>query len=328
MTVPEPTPELNLPRPEFRAGRFQNPRRHQDRSWWEVLRWKLTTRPAPWPDRIPLTPGTVPPAPAAGVNATWVGHSTFLLRFAGLSVLTDPQWSECAGPFGRLGPRRAHAPGLRFEDLPPLDAILLSHDHYDHCDLPTLRRLARAHPAARLFAPLGFARLAARAGFAPARVHLSDWWQTHELLPGYRITATPARHWGNRLSGARNARLWCGWRLATPGCGVHFVGDTAYDADMFPAIRRHLGAPDLALNPIGAYAPRWFMHEQHCAPSEAVNIHLALGARRSIGMHWGTFPLTDEPRDEPSQHLATAVAEARLPPDAFTTLDPGATLLA
>ena len=212
------------------------------------------------------------------------------------------------------------------EELPALDAILLSHDHYDHCDLPTLRRLGRAHPDAKLNAPLGFARLASRAGFAPSRVHLADWWQTHEMRPGYRLTATPARHWGNRLSGARNARLWCGWYLAAPDCRVHFAGDTAYDSDMFPAIRRQLGAPDLALIPIGAYAPRWFMHEQHCDPAEAVNIHLALGARRSIGMHWGTFPLTDEPREEPSQRLAAAAAEARLPTDVFTTIAPGATV--
>jgi L-ascorbate metabolism protein UlaG (beta-lactamase superfamily) len=245
------------------------------------------------------------------------------LRTPGFTALTDPQWSDCAGPFGRIGPRRAHPPGLRLAELPALDAILLSHDHYDHCDLPTLRVLARAHPAARLFAPLGFGPLAARAGFGPGRVELFDWWQSTEVRPGHRLTATPARHWGNRISGPRNARLWCGWHLATPQATLQFVGDTAFDTEMFPAIRQQLGAPDLALIPIGAYAPRWFMHEQHCDPAEAVAIHLALGARRSIGMHWGTFPLTDEPHDEPPRLLASAVAQAQLPAEAFVTLSPG-----
>lgn len=264
---------------------------------------------------------------------TAVGHATFLIQTPTLALLTDPVWSDRVGPFGRFGPRRAQAPGVPFEALPPIDAILLSHDHYDHCDLPTLRRLARAHPRAVLITPLAFADLARRAGFAAPRHVELDWWQNTALAPAASsslpaprsllLSATPARHWSNRLSGKRNQRLWCGWHLDTPEGSLLFTGDTAYDPDMFPAIRRQLGAPDLALIPIGAYAPRWFMREQHCDPEEAVQIHLALGARRSLGMHWGVFPFTDEPRDEPPARLAAAVRAAGFPPDAFIPAETG-----
>jgi L-ascorbate metabolism protein UlaG (beta-lactamase superfamily) len=329
MTPVPPAPHADapaLPRPELHAGRFRNPGHHLDRNWFEVMRWKLTTRAAQWTAAAPLKPIPAPPAPIQGLAATLVGHSTFLLQTPLLTILTDPHWSPCAGPFGRVGPRRAQTPAVVFETLPRIDAILLSHDHYDHCDLPTLRRLARAHPRARLFAPLGFEKLAARAGFGPSRVVCSDWWDGHALAPGHIVTATPARHWGNRLSGARNARLWCGWHLATPDASVLFTGDTAYDATLFPAIRRHLGPPDLALIPIGAYAPRWFMCEQHCNPAEAVRIHLDLGATRSLGMHWGAFPLTDEPRDEPPALLAAAALAAGLPSQAFIAPPAGTTV--
>lgn len=316
----------DLPRPLLVRGRFQNPGHHLDRTWLEAMRWKLGPRPAPWP-RVPVRePRAAPVAPLAGLAATWIGHASFLVRTPLATLLLDPVWSERIGILGRLGPRRLAAPGVAWETLPPVDAILLSHDHYDHCDLPTLRRLAAAHPRARLFAPLGFADLAARAGFAGSRFSSLDWWQMAEPAPGLRITATPARHWGNRLSGARNQRLWCGWHVAASDAALHFAGDTALDEGMFASIRRRLGSPDLALLPIGAYAPRWFMREQHCDPAEAVRLHLALGARRSLGMHWGTFRLTNEPRDEPPALLAEAARAAGLAPDAFITVALGDTV--
>lgn len=313
----------DLPRPVRSGKGFRNPGHHKDNSLREVLRWKLAGGAAPWPRSVPLEPRPAPAAPAAGITVAWVGHATFLIRTATASFLTDPVWSTRVGPFGLFGPRRVQAPTITFDALPSIDAIFLSHDHYDHCDLPTLRRLAREHPRARLFAPLGHGDLARRAGFGPARHAELDWWDSTEPAPGHRLVATPARHWSNRLSSARNRRLWCGWQLAAPGGSLLFTGDTAYDETFFPAIRRQLGAPDLALIPIGAYAPRWFMRGQHCDPAEAVRIHLALGARRSLGMHWGAFPFTDEPRDEPPALLAAAVAAAGLDANAFLPADPG-----
>lgn len=324
---PTPAPEDGpvLPRPARHRGRFANPGRHDDRGWLDVLRWKLGSRAPAWSPAPPVTPRPAPPAPAAGIAATWVGHATFLVQTPSLTLLTDPHWSERAGLFGLVGPRRAQAPGIRFDSLPPLDAILLSHDHYDHWDTPTLRRLASAHPRARLYCPFGYESLAARAGFG-GRTRCHDWWEEHPLGAGVTLTATPARHWSNRLSGARNARLWCGWHLATPTGGVFFAGDTAWDEAMFPAIRQRLGAPRLALLPIGAYAPRWFLREQHCDPEEAVRIHRALGAERSVAMHWGTFSLTDEPREEPPRLLRDALAAAALPADEFVAIEPGETV--
>ncbi len=320
------SPYNDLPRPVRSRGGFRNPGRHEDRTWLDVLRWKLAASGARWPSRVPLAQADAPAAPANGLSVTWIGHASFLVRSPDRAWLIDPVWSGRVGPFGLLGPRRVQPPALDFLTLPRIDGVWLSHDHYDHCDLPTLRRIAREHPEARLLTPLGHKDIARRAGYGPSRHDALDWWEKTEIAPGFRLTATPARHWGNRLSGRRNQRLWCGWHLAAPDASLFFSGDTAFDSEMFTAVRRTLGAPDLALLPIGAYAPRWFMREQHCDPEEAVQIFKTLGARRALGMHWGTFPFTDEPREEPPARLAAATREAGLPPDAFTALGPGVML--
>jgi L-ascorbate metabolism protein UlaG (beta-lactamase superfamily) len=287
------------------------------------------------------------------ITATWINHSSFLLRIGGVNLLLDPVYSRRCGPFGLFGPRRVHAPGVAFDALPRIDAVLLSHDHYDHCDLATLRRLARRDaPAA--FAPLGHRDLFRRAGFADARIRELDWWETAELESGtetgggggrVRVTLTPAQHWSKRLGSPRCRRLWGGFFLETktparavatglgPGAGgaqdaaarrVYFAGDSGYHAAIFRDIGARLGAPDLALLPVGAYEPRWFMSPQHCDPAEAVRMHLELGARLSVAMHWGAFQLTDEARDEPPRALLAALRAAGLPPEGFRVLEPGA----
>ena len=303
--------------------RFFNPRRHEDRTWFDVLRWKRAAQPAPWPAQPPHPRIQPSPLPAdTRLAATWIGHATFLLQTHAGTVLTDPVFSRRVGPFNRLGPVRVRPPGIALEDLPAIDVVLLSHDHYDHCDHASLQQLWRRH-APLAFTPLGNAPLLRAAGFSPERIISLDWWQSHTTPAGLTVTATPARHWSNRLSGPRNGRLWSGFHLRTPDTSVLFTGDTAYDDEMFVNIHTRLGPPDLALIPIGAYLPRWFMKEQHCDPAEAVQIHRDLGARLSIGMHWGTFPLTDDGFADPPRELAAALVAAGLPPAVFITPAPG-----
>ena len=326
------------------AGRFR-----------DFLRWRFSRRSAPWPRWVELAPQSPPPVPRGDeIVATWIGHATWLLQTTRGNFLTDPHFSRSAGPFGLIGPRRAHAPGLGFEALPRIDAVLLSHDHYDHCDLPSLRRLARVHDP--LFvAPLRHGDILTRAG--ARRVVELDWWQSRALSGEAQIALTPARHWTNRLDAPRNHRLWGGFFLTfgAPEVGrdfsppseiwaasagraeappysaprrVWFLGDSGYDADLFRTIRQRYGAPDLALLPIGAYEPRWFMASMHMNPAEAVAAHRDVGAQRSAAMHWGTFLLTDEARDEPVRALAAARSEAGVRTDEFRALVPGESVIA
>lgn len=307
--------------------KFFNPRNHINRHWFEVLRWKLTSRAATWPEHVEVTPRTPPPAPTDGTLAvTWINHASFLLQTRHGNVLIDPVYSERASPFAWAGPKRVHAPGIPFESLPRIDVILVSHDHYDHCDLATLRRLAKRHPEARLVTPLGNGPLARTAGFLAEHITELDWWEAHEVTEGFHVRLTPSRHWSNRLRGLRNRRLWGGFFIQSNGRTAHFVGDTGYDDALFKEIRRQYGAPDLAMIPIGAYEPRWFMEPQHCNPDEAIRIHQDLGSRCSIAMHWGAFQLTDESRLEPVDALRAGLTALNLPPQVFQAIDPGHTL--
>lgn len=330
MTVDSP----RFPISDHCDGRqFFNPRGTFQRSFLRLLRWKLANSATKWPARVDVTPQPPPPAPRDGrIVTTWVNHATFLLQTPHGNLLTDPVWSDRTGP-GFIGPRRAHVPGISFADLPRIDAVLLSHDHYDHCDIATLRRLAQ-RDAPLVIAPLGHRDLLRTANFPAEKIIELDWWQTHPLsrTPGsanvrasnaLSITLTPARHWSNRLTGSVNGRLWGGFFLRTGTSAAWFAGDTAYDDRFFHEIREKLGAPDLALIPIGAYEPRWFMAPVHCNPAEAVQIHCDTGARLSIGMHWGTFQLTDEGRDAPPAALAEALRARALPPEQFRVLAPG-----
>ena len=226
--------------------------------------------------------------------------------------MTDPMYSRRAGPFNLVGPSRVRDPAVSFDDLPPVSVVLLSHNHYDHCDLPTLRRLAqRFNPL--VVTPLGNARLVRSAGIE--RVEERDWWGRLELQ-SLVITLTPAQHFSARGPFDRNRALWGGFVIAIDRTRVYFAGDTAY-ADFFHDIRRRLGPIDLALLPIGAYEPRWFMRAVHMDPAEAVQAHLDLEASESIGMHFGTFQLTAEGIDEPLRALDAARRARGVPPSRF-----------
>jgi len=288
-----------------------------------ILRWRFGGTRSQWPGRVadPVPQGDphAPPPPGA-VALTFIGHATFLLRIGGLTILTDPIFSERCSPVSWAGPKRARSPGRRLADLPRIDVVLVSHNHYDHLDLPSLRAIvARDRPA--FLTPLGNARHLVKAG--ATTVTELDWWQDHRIGDTV-FTATPARHFSARTPFDGREALWSGFSISQGTQTILFAGDSG-DGPHWRQIGERLGAPDLALLPIGAYDPRSLMAPVHMNPEEAVAAHQALGAHRSVGMHFGTFQLTDEPIDEPPARLAAAVAQAVLHHDSFSTLGFGDT---
>jgi N-acyl-phosphatidylethanolamine-hydrolysing phospholipase D len=251
-------------------------------------------------------------------TATWIGHSTVLLQVGGLNVLTDPVFSERAFPVQWMGPRRVVPPALSLDALPPIDVVLISHNHYDHLDKPAVKWLARSHAQATWVVPLGLA--AYIRGWGAQTVIELDWWQRTGVR-GLGVTATPARHFSARRLGDRNKSLWCGYALEIAGRRAHFGGDTAYHPE-FGAIGSRCGPFDLVMMPIGAYDPRWFMHVVHVDPEEAVRAYTDLIAQQGdmrlpvmLGIHWGTFHLTFEPMDEPPRRAAARWRELKLDAD-------------
>jgi L-ascorbate metabolism protein UlaG (beta-lactamase superfamily) len=252
------------------------------------------------------------------VVVTFVGHATFLIQAAATNLLIDPVYSHRASPFFFAGPRRARAPGVRFDDLPVISLVLLSHNHYDHCDLGSLRLLEqRFHP--RFVTPLGNGPLLRSAGIR--QVEEMDWWESSSAAP-LPITVTPAQHFSARGPFDRNRALWGGFLIEAGGHRILHAGDSGYGPH-FREIAARLGPIDLALLPIGAYEPRWFMKDIHMNPAEAVQAHLDLAARRSMAMHFGTFQLTPEGMDEPVRELAKALREREVPPERFRTAEVG-----
>jgi L-ascorbate metabolism protein UlaG (beta-lactamase superfamily) len=277
----------------------------RDRSVW-----------AKWPDKVENKQF----APPEGDHTiSWIGHSTFLLRLQGLNILTDPVFSERCSPSQLAGPKRVRAPGIALADLPRIDIILLSHNHYDHMDLAALRALHKHSPGARIVTPLGNAAYLAKKRI-PGAIDL-DWWE-ETTIHGAHVTATPARHFSSRTLWDRNEMLWGGLYLNYKGTKIFFAGDTGY-TKYFAEIRHRLGAPDLAMLPIGAYEPRWMMRTVHMNPADAVQAMLDLHAVRAVGMHFGTFQLTAEPIDAPVHDLKTAMLAADQPLERFFTLDVG-----
>jgi len=294
---------------------FRNPwpdsNLHTGRDLLRFLGERRRQTRAPTPERgsFPVSQPAIlhPRASAGDFTATWIGHSTVLLQFGGLNVLTDPVFSQRAFPVQWMGPRRVMDPGLPMHELPALDVVLLSHNHYDHLDKPAVKRIAREHPRTTWIVPLGLGRYI-RAWGARDIVEL-DWWQ-HTAIHGMVVTATPARHFSGRGPHDRNKSLWCGFTLDKDGRRAYFAGDTAYHPE-FGEIGSLCGPFDFVMIPIGAYDPRWFMHVVHVDPEEAVQIYQDLVASHPgeplplmLGIHWGTFRLTEEPMDEPPRRTA------------------------
>ncbi|HEY6484078.1 MAG TPA: MBL fold metallo-hydrolase [Steroidobacteraceae bacterium] len=313
------------PSDHFDGQRFFNPHAPAGRSFADFLRWQRTRQARAWPESIanrarPSLPASLAPGQLA---LTFINHVTFLLQFRALHILTDPVYSERASPLRSLGPRRVRPPGLAFEHLPRIDLVLVSHNHYDHLDLDTLIALQAGH-APHFITTLGNAAFLRNCGLRS--VAELDWWQSLAIGPGATVIATPAQHWSSRLPRNRNRTLWGGFVLRADGRQVYFAGDTGY-AELFGQIRQRLGRIDLALLPIGAYEPRWFMRDQHMNPQDAVRAHLDLQATLSIGTHFGCFRLTDEGLDDPPRALAEARDRHNVAADAFGVLETGETRL-
>jgi L-ascorbate metabolism protein UlaG (beta-lactamase superfamily) len=299
----------------FDGKRFYNPDAPQARGLLEALRWKLTSRPEPSTSFIADVEQSVPPrrVEGSGLRITLVNHSTVLLQQPGSNILTDPIWSKRASPLSWIGPRRRRKPGVSWDDLPRIDAVLISHNHYDHLDLPTLRRLA-ARGDSIFIVPARAARLLRSEHIVPA--HELDWGESLSL-PGFTIHCVPALHFSSRGIYDRNTTLWCGYVIEHRERVIYFAGDTAFGRH-FAQIREKFGSPRLALLPIGAYEPRWFMSPVHMAPYEAARAHEILGARTSIAIHHGTFQLSDDGIDTPKKRLSECA-----PGDSFLVLENG-----
>lgn len=258
----------------------------------------------------------------SAVTATWVGHATMLLQVGGLNIITDPHFSERAGPVQFAGPKRIAPLPVTLDQLPRIDIVLISHNHYDHLDTNSIKRLVAQPGGEPLFlAPLGVDLwLKARGA---QRVERFDWWDEKELL-GARIGFVPAQHWSSRSPFDRNATLWGGFVVRKDDYSIYFAGDSGYSKD-FADIGARYGGFDLALIPVGAYEPRWFMKDQHVNPEEAVRAHRDVRSRLSIGIHWGTFELTDEPLDQPVKDLREAMTKQSIASEAFVLFKHGET---
>jgi L-ascorbate metabolism protein UlaG (beta-lactamase superfamily) len=299
----------------FDGNRFYNPDAPQAPGYLDGLRWKLTTRPEPSPSFIADVESSIPPkrVDGSGVRVTLVNHSTVLLQQRSFNILTDPIWSERSSPFSWIGPRRRREPGVSWENLPLIDAVLVSHNHYDHMDLPTLRRFATRENA-KFIVPAGAGRLLRSAKLES--VHELDWGESLSLQD-FTVHCVPALHFSARGLFDRNKSLWCGYVIESGNRIVYFAGDTAFGPH-FAQIREMFGSPRLALLPIGAYEPRWFMSPVHMGPDEAVRAHEILGAETSVAIHHGTFQLADDGLDTAKKELL-----ARGPQDSFLVLNNG-----
>ncbi len=276
-----------------------------------VLSWSLTRHPEPWSAYRDEAPGPRPvrEVPTGAMRVTFINHATTLIQLDGVNVLTDPIWSERCSPVAFTGPRRVRPPGIRFEDLPRIDVVVLSHNHYDHLDLPTLQRLANRWPNAQFFAGLGNAALLRANGLTT--VTELDWWQSRDLR-GIQIHSVPNQHYSNRGSSDSNGSLWSAWVIKSAAGYAYFGGDTGYGPH-FTHVYERFGAPRVAVLPIGAYLPEALMRPIHMSPRDAVQAATDLHAPLSVPMHFGTFALADDGEFEAPTEVQRVSKETGVP---------------
>lgn len=288
------------------------------KSFLTVMKWKFTSTVADWPKKIDPPYVQATPAPASEkLVLTFVNHASFLIQVDGLNILTDPVWSKRVSPFSFAGPARVHPPGIEFDKLPKIDIVLISHNHYDHMDSETIKMLENKF-SPKFIVPL--ANSEKMKSFGAKNVVEIDWWDSIQINYDFKITLAPAQHWSSRTLTDKREALWGSFYIDSKTEKIYFAGDTGYGPH-FLEIRKRLGAPTLSLLPIGAYEPRWFMKAMHMNPEEAVLSHLDLESKMSVGMHFGTFQLTDEAIDTPEKDLSMAVDKLRV--KNFKTIKPG-----
>ncbi|MDO8696213.1 MAG: MBL fold metallo-hydrolase [Pseudomonas sp.] len=307
----------------FDGQRFHNIHPKAHKSLGSVLKWQLN-RPPQQQWVAQAGPAVAPEVPRRvlgdELRITYINHATLLIQQHGLNILTDPLWSQRASPFEFIGPRRHHPPGLSLDQLPPIDLILVSHNHYDHLDLYSLRQLAERFPQAQVVTGLGNAGLIRECGHS--RITELDWWQSLPLNDALTLHAVPAQHWSARARHDTNRSLWLGFVLESAEGPVLFPGDSGLGPE-FGLIQQRFGPLRFAALPIGAYAPRWFMRDNHMNPDDAVQAHQQLASQCSMAIHFGTFNLSDEEQFAPTQELTQALLARQVPAAQFRAPKPG-----
>jgi len=310
--------------PHFDGTRFFNPGGAEPAGFADLLRWQFDGKRSFWPRSWPPEPSlTIPDSrvEGSGLRVTMVGHACLLFQLAGLNILTDPVYSRRASPFRNVGPRRVNEPGIAFENLPPIDVVLVTHNHYDHLDVRTLARLQAVHDPV-VVTPLGNDRLILR-HIPRMRIHTQDWGDVLEFRDA-RIHCEPAHHWSARGLNDRRMALWSAFVIETGAGAIYHIGDTGFhDGINYRAAAARHGGFRLAALPIGAFEPRWFMRSQHQNPEEAVEGMKLCRAEHAVGHHWGTFQLTNEPIEQPRDDLLSSLARAGVEEDRFRPLLPG-----
>ncbi len=294
-------PKHHGPRTDhFDGTKFRNEVSGENPGFGDVVRWMTHRETGPWREWVDAVPGPPPPRRVddGRLRVTFINHSTVLVQIDGVNILTDPVYSDRVGPANLVGPKRHRPPGIRFEDLPPIDVVLLSHNHYDHMDLPTLHRLVEHHDPL-IITPLGNAAFLRQEGIRV--LGEPDWWES--LGVGrLHLTCVPARHFSSRGTCDRDAALWGGFVVEAHSGTIYFAGDTGWGPH-FQQIRDRFAPLRLALLPIGAYRPRWFMSPVHIDPQDALRAHALLGAATSVAIHFGTFIQADDGEFEPVRTL-------------------------
>lgn len=308
----------------FDGSSFKNPGAPVDKSFFDFLKWQFTKQVTPWPEEVVNTaiPSIASNVEANQVVTTYINHATHLIQVKGVNLITDPLFSLRASPLSWIGPKRVRKPGVELADLPRIDVVLISHNHYDHMDKESIRQLSEK------FDPLFIVPLANAEKlkeFGAKKIVELDWWQD-TVVPGtdVHVFVVPAQHWSKRGAFDTNKALWGGFVLKTSSAKIFFAGDTGYSSH-FTEIYKRFGAMDISMLPIGAYEPRWFMKEQHMNPAEAVQAHLDLHSKNTLGTHFGTFQLTDEGIDEPVKALSAELKLKNIEASQFQAPENGQT---